>query len=91
MPAPLHITFIGGAAGAWRIERINAERGESLAPAERLDMREDSGVSRPGGAVWMLRGVTSCGSGFWGGRRPSLGGYVTGTGPTRGVPAAGGR
>jgi hypothetical protein len=26
--------------------------GESLAHAERLDMREDSGVSRPGGAVW---------------------------------------
>ena len=53
MPAPLHITFIGGAAVACRIERINAERGESLAPAERLDMREDSGVSRPGGAVWL--------------------------------------
>ena len=89
MPAPLHITFIGGAAGAWRIERINAERGESLAPAEGLDMREDSGVSRPGGAVWMLRGVTSCGSGFWGGQRPSLADYVIGTGATRGATAAG--
>ena len=50
--------------------------GESLAHAERLDMREDSGVSRPGGAVWMLRGVTSCGSGFWGSQRPSLADYV---------------
>jgi len=27
-----------------------------------------------------------CGSGFWGGQRPSLGGYVTGTGATRGCP-----
>jgi len=27
----------------------------------------------------------------WAGRRPRLGGYVTGTGATRGVPAAGGR
>ena len=89
MPAPLHITFIGGAAGAWRIERINVKRGESLAPAERLDMREDSGVWRPGGAVWMLRGVTSCGSGFWGGQRPSLADYVIGTGATRGATAAG--
>ena len=88
MPAPPHITFIGGAAGAWRIERTNAERGERLAPAERLDMREDSGVSRPGGAVWMLRGVTSCGSGFWGGQRPSLADYVIGTGATRGATAA---
>ncbi len=32
-----------------------------------------------------------CGSGFWGGQRPSLGGYVTGTGATRGVPTARGR
>jgi hypothetical protein len=32
-----------------------------------------------------------CDSGSWAGRRPSLGGYVTGTGATRGVPAAGGR
>jgi len=89
MPAPPHITFIGGAAAAWRIERSNAERGESLAPAERLDMREDSGVSRPGGAVWMLRGVTSCGSGFWRGQRPSLADYVIGPGATRGATAAG--
>jgi hypothetical protein len=37
MLAPLRVSFIGGAAGAWRIERINAERGESLAPTERLE------------------------------------------------------
>jgi 3-oxoacyl-[acyl-carrier protein] reductase len=32
-----------------------------------------------------------CDSGSRAGRRPSLRGYVTGTGATRGVPAAGGR
>jgi len=32
----------------------------------------------------------SCGSGFWGGRCPSLADYVTGTGTPRGAPAAGG-
>jgi hypothetical protein len=32
-----------------------------------------------------------CGSGSCGVPRPSLGGYVTGTGATRGVPTAGGR
>jgi len=32
-----------------------------------------------------------CDSGSWAGRRPGLGGYVTGPGATRGVPAAGGR
>jgi hypothetical protein len=30
-----------------------------------------------------------CGSGFWGGQRPSLADYVIGTGATRGAPAAG--
>jgi len=30
-----------------------------------------------------------CGIGSWGGQRPSLGGHVTGTGATKGVPAAG--
>jgi hypothetical protein len=30
-------------------------------------------------------------SGSWGGQRPSLAGYITGTGATRGVTAAGGR
>jgi len=34
---------------------------------------------------------SACDSGSWAGRRPRLGGYVTGTGATRGVPAAGGR
>jgi len=32
-----------------------------------------------------------CDSGSWAGRRPRLGGYITGTGATDGVTAAGGR
>jgi glycine/D-amino acid oxidase-like deaminating enzyme len=32
-----------------------------------------------------------CGSGFWGGQRPSLAHYVTGMGPMDGATAAGGR
>jgi hypothetical protein len=32
-----------------------------------------------------------CGSGSWGGQRPSLGGYVTGVGPMDRVTAARGR
>ncbi len=32
-----------------------------------------------------------CAVGSWGGRRPSTGGYDTGTGATSGEPAAGGR
>jgi hypothetical protein len=35
--------------------------------------------------------VLGCGSGFWGGQRPSLAHYVTGMGPMDGATAAGGR
>jgi hypothetical protein len=34
---------------------------------------------------------SSCAVGSWGGRRPSLGGYVTGTGATSGVTTGGRR
>ena len=37
------------------------------------------------------RALARCGIGSCGVPRPSLGGYVTGTGATRGVPTAGGR
>ena len=33
----------------------------------------------------------SCGSGFWGGQRPTLAHYVPGMGPMDGATAAGGR
>jgi hypothetical protein len=38
-----------------------------------------------------LEGLIPCAVGSWGGRRPGLGGDVTGTGATDGVTAAGGR
>src|SRR5436190_15814542 len=34
--------------------------------------------------------IDRCGSGFWGGQRPSLGDYVAATGPRRAAIAAGG-
>jgi hypothetical protein len=34
---------------------------------------------------------SGCGSGFWGGQRPSLAHYITGMGPMDGATAAGGR
>ncbi len=52
------VSFVAGATGLWRIERITAVRGQSLPEAVRLDRIENehppTGTSR-----WTLRGVTS--------------------------------
>jgi hypothetical protein len=51
-------TFVGGAIGAWRVERINTLAGEPLADVERLDVR--AGLAPEAGvAPWVLRGVAS--------------------------------
>ncbi len=52
------VTFIAGATGLWRIERIHTVLGESLPEAARLDRVENE--SPPTGTFrWTLRGVTS--------------------------------
>lgn len=52
------VTFAGGDAGAWSVERIIAVRGPGLPPATRLSVDEDGGATLPA-AAWTLRGVTS--------------------------------
>ncbi|WP_249120504.1 hypothetical protein [Plastoroseomonas hellenica] len=59
MPPPLSVTFAAGAAGPWRIERIEAVLGEALPAAARLTMQEGASVPAPPDAVWALRGTTS--------------------------------
>ena len=57
-----YVSFTAGAGGEWRIERLNAVRGESLAPAPRLARVEHDGehaAPANGGAAWTLRGVRS--------------------------------
>jgi chlorite dismutase len=59
LASPIKVSFAAGDAGAWRIERIAPVIGETLAVADRLDVRSDSvSVSNP---VWALGGVTSNG------------------------------
>ena len=48
-------TFIGGAAGAWQIERATAVVGEALPPADRLEVRE--GIVATSAGTWRLAGV----------------------------------
>lgn len=53
------MAFAGGATGPWRVDRLEAVRGESLPGVERLFVIEGADVAPPETAVWVLRGVTS--------------------------------
>ena len=48
-------TFIGGAAGVWKIETSTAVAGEPMPLADRLEVRE--GIAATSGGVWRLSGV----------------------------------
>jgi len=48
-------TFIGGAAGPWRIDSSTARTGDPLPPAERLEVRE--GIVPTSAGTWRLSGV----------------------------------
>jgi chlorite dismutase len=59
MSPPLFVTFIAGASGTWRIDRIDTVVGDGLPAAERLAVLEsfDAPVSKE--TSWVLRGITS--------------------------------
>lgn len=48
-------TFIGGAAGVWRIDSSTARAGDPLPSAERLEVRE--GIIPTSAGTWRLSGV----------------------------------
>ena len=58
MPIPLPVTFAAGAAGEWRIDRLERVTGDGLPGAEWLARLEgpaaEAGLT---GAVWLLRSV----------------------------------
>jgi hypothetical protein len=57
----LVVAFVGAAAGAWRVERLEAVRGEPLpAPAAMSVLEGDmADAAAVAGERWRLRGVTS--------------------------------
>jgi chlorite dismutase len=57
MPPPRHVTFAAGSAGAWRIDRVDAVRGETLPIAERLAVIQSPSSAEA--STWKLRGVVS--------------------------------
>lgn len=52
-------TFLGGDAGPWRIERVDAVVGASLPRTPRVDLINGLIEAAPLGARWALRGATS--------------------------------
>jgi hypothetical protein len=49
--------FVGGAAGGWRVDRIDTLRGPAIAVAERLEI--DPAAEDGPGVAWVLRGTAS--------------------------------
>lgn len=50
------VTFVGGASGTWRVERVLAVRGETLPSVDRIAV-DAEGAGAPGTGAWSLRGV----------------------------------
>ena len=53
------MTFAGGSTGQWRVDRMQAVRGEALAAVDYVAVLEGRQASVPDGSAWALRGVTS--------------------------------
>jgi len=53
------VTFAGGPAGGWRVDRIEEVRGSRLQEVPRLALIEGSSSPIPADSRWVLRGVTS--------------------------------
>lgn len=53
------VSFVGGGAGQWLIDRIHLVRGQALPPAPRLSVLEGGHRELEPGAAWTLRGTTS--------------------------------
>ena len=52
-------SFIGSAAGSWRVTSANTVVGAPLEPADSVDVQDTYVQEVPPGASWVLRGVTS--------------------------------
>lgn len=59
MVLPTMVQFQAGAAGPWRIERLETVLGEGLEPATHLSVHDGRERVADVGAVWSLRGCTS--------------------------------
>ena len=58
MDSPFY-SFIGGAGGPWRVTNVTRVVGESLEPADGVDVQNTYVHEAPSGSTWMLRGAVS--------------------------------
>lgn len=58
METPLTVSFVAGSEGAWRMDRVQACRGESLTTASRLGVLEGPPSGTGADADWTLTGFT---------------------------------
>lgn len=59
MSKPLLVTFVGGTAGQWRVDRVGVVLGEALPVVERLSVIEGRDRLPVDHASWALHGITS--------------------------------
>lgn len=58
--APIFVSFTASSRGMWRVDRISAVTGESLATAPRIEVVESTTPQlHSANSLWQLRGVTS--------------------------------
>jgi len=58
-PATRLFSFVGGGAGAWRVDRFAVVAGESIPDVSSISIIAGTVAQLPQGASWLLRGVTS--------------------------------
>ncbi len=59
VPRPGLAAFAAGNTGSWRIERIDAIRGDGLAQAQRLAIDDGGAAAKRSNSAWTLQGVVS--------------------------------
>jgi len=56
---PLRVAMAGGESGAWKVDRIEAIRGEGLPLASRVAVHEGADAFEQAHGLWVLKGFTS--------------------------------
>ena len=88
-PSPIRLfTFVAGAAGRWRVDRVHCLEGAPLAAAPRLEVHTAPLVHLAPSAAWVLRGITSNERYVERGERSKLGAVQQGLGRVEATRAA---
>merc|ERR1712205_64982 len=59
MPPPMHVSFVGGEHGTWRVDSVSEVVGESLPVSKCVDIIEGPEPRLPRRSAWTLKGTVS--------------------------------